>query len=242
MKHPLLNVLLMVSATLLTACDEGDIVDATFTDPTETLAVKFEGEVSGLDAWTDGYDVVVAAFDDASDYSVVQKQLTASADGRSALTLSGIPTSATSIELCVTNRLRRRVVTFESIALPAAGGTPTDTLHLRLSAPLDVSMMASIQRYIFDDAACSCSLCHSGPNARAGLDLSEGRSAGSLVGVASSRVDGATRVVPGNAAESVLHQALAEGNPAGLRYDHGNLLTAVLRRLIDDWIDGGAKE
>ncbi len=103
-------------------------------------------------------------------------------------------------------------------------------------------MFAGSQRSVCGGPAYNWSLCQSAEGARAGLDLSAGHSYAGLVGVASSRVEGAQRVVPGSSAASVLHSTLAEGNPAGLRYDHSPLLPAPLRRLIDDWIDGGAKE
>ena len=226
----------------LTACDEGDIVDEVFTDTTDHYVVEFTANVSGLDAWTEGYDVALAAFDGDSEYSVIQKQMTADADGRTRLILSGVPTTARTVEFCVTNKLRQRIITFECLDLDPAEHSPSDTIRFHLDAPANVGMFASIQRYIFDGAASNCSLCHGAENGRAGLDLTQGRSYAYLVGVASSRVNDGVRVVPGDAASSVLHATLAEGNPAGLRYDHSGLVSDVLRRLVDDWIDGGAKE
>lgn len=226
----------------LTACDEGDIVDEVFTDTTDHYVVEFTARVSGLDAWTEGYDVALAAFDGDSEYSVIQKQVTADADGRTRLILSGVPTTARTVEFCVTNKLRQRIITFECLDLDPAEHSPSDTIRFHLDAPANVGMFASIQRYVFDGAASNCSLCHGAENGRAGLDLTQGRSYAHLVGVASSRVSDAVRVVPGDATSSVLHATLAEGNPAGLRYDHSGLVNDVLRRLVDDWIDGGSKE
>lgn len=242
MKRPLLYIILCSAIAGLTACDEGDIIDETFVDETESYTVKFTADVTGLDAWTTGYDIVVAAFDGESDYAVIQKQLTTSADGNTTLVLSGIPTTARTVEFCVTNKLRRRIVTFESLAISPSAMSTSDTISFSLSSRMDVGMFATIQRHIFDGPAYNCSLCHGAEGGRAGLDLSEGHSWTNLVGAMSSRIDGALRVVPGSASESVLHQALAEGNPTALRYDHSNLLDGVLKRLIDDWIDGGAKE
>ncbi|MDO4211931.1 MAG: hypothetical protein Q4D23_09515 [Bacteroidales bacterium] len=242
MKRSLLYIFIGAAIATLTACDEGDITDEVFVDETESYVVKFTGDISGVDRWAEDYDIVLAAFDGESDYSVIQKQVTATDDARTTLILSGVPTTARSIEFCVTNKLRRRVISFESLAIDPSEHSPSDTLRLDLTSPINVGMFASIQRYIFDGAAYNCSLCHGAENGRAGLDLTQGRSHENLVSTASTRVEGGTRVVPGNASASVLHSALAEGNPAGLRYDHSGLIDDVVRRLIDDWIDAGAKD
>lgn len=231
---------LLLSAWWLTACDEGPIYDTLHGVETESRSAVFSGVVTGADRWAEGYDLVLAAFSDDSEYALVQKPVVPSADGSVSLTLGGIPSDAATVEFCVTDRLRRRIVTFESADIPALASA--DTLHLALVAPMNVGMFAAIQRCVFDGTAYNCSLCHGSESPRAGLDLSAGHSYADLVGTPSTRVDGAQRVVPGVAAASVLHSALAEGNPAGLRYDHSPLVPATLRRLIDDWIDAGAKE
>lgn len=242
MKRSLLYIFIGAAIATLTACDEGNITDEVFVDETESYVVKFTGDVSGVDRWADDYDIVLAAFDGESEYSVIQKQLTATDDGRTTLILSGVPTTARSIELCVTNKLRHRVITFESLVIDPAEHSPSDTISITLPSPVDVGMFASIQRFVFDGSAYNCSLCHGAENGRAGLDLTQGRSHDNLVNAASTRVEGAVRVEPGNTSTSVLHCALAEGNPAGLRYDHSGLVDDVIRRLIDDWIDAGAKD
>lgn len=242
MKRSLLYIFIGASIVALTACDEGDITDEIFVDETESYVVKFTGDISGVDRWAEDYDIVLAAFDGESDYSVIQKQVTATDDARTTFILSGVPTTARSIELCVTNKLRRRVITFESLTIDPSEHSPSDTISIALPSPIDVGMFASIQRYIFDGASYNCSLCHGAENGRAGLDLTQGRSHDNLVNAASTRVADALRVVPGNASASVLHSALAEGNPAGLRYDHSGLIDDAIRRLIDDWIDAGAKD
>lgn len=242
MKRSLLYIIIAASIGALTACDEGDIVDEIFASDAETYTVKFTAVLNGLDSWGTAYDIAVAAFDDASEYSVIQKQIVTDEAGRAAIVLSGVPRGARTIEFCATNKLRRRIVTFESLAIDPAEMSPSDTIRLNVATPIDVGMFAAIQHYIFDGTAYNCSLCHGAENGRAGLDLSDGHSYANLVGISSSRVAGGTRVVPGDADGSVLHQALAEGNPAALRYDHSGLLGDPLRRLVDDWISLGAKE
>lgn len=242
MKRSLLYIFIGAAIATLTACDEGDITDEVFVDETESYVVKFSGDISGIDRWAEDYDIVLAAFDGESEYSVIQKQLAATDDGRTTLILSGVPTTARSIELCVTNKLRRRIISFESLAIDPSEHSPSDTLRLDLTTPVNVGMFATIQRYIFDGSSYNCSLCHGAENGRAGLDLTPGRSHDNLVNAASTRVADGVRVVPGDASASVLHSALAEGNPAGLRYDHSGLIDDAIRRLIDDWIDAGAKD
>lgn len=242
MKRPILYTIICAAAGLCTSCDEGDIVDRTVTDGTDTYVMEFQGQVSGIDNWAEGYDIVIAAFDDEGEYSIIQKQLAKDdADRSTSIVVGGVPKTARTIELCATNKLRRRIVSFATLAvdpLAAAG----DTLRLTLTAPLDLGMFATIQRCVFDGTAYNCSLCHGAENGRASLDLSTGHSYANLVNTPSSRIDGAQRVVPRNSAESALHLTLAEGNPAALRFDHSNLLDEWMRRLIDDWIDHGAKE
>lgn len=242
MNRSLLYIIIATSIATLTACDEGNITDEVFVDETESYAVKFTGEISGIDRWAEDYDIVLAAFDGESEYSVIQKQLTASDDGHTTLVLSGVPTTARSIELCVTNKLRRRILSFESLAIDPSEHSPSDTLQLAPATPIDVGMFATIQRFVFDGSAYNCSLCHGAENGRAGLDLTQGRSHDNLVGVASTRVPDAVRVVPGDVSSSLLHSVLAEGNPAGLRYDHSGLIDDAVRRLVDDWINAGAKD
>lgn len=242
MKRSLLYIIIAASIGALTACDEGDIVDEIFASDAETYTVKFTAVLNGLDAWGAGYDIAVAAFDDESEYSVIQKQIVTDETGQAVIVLSGVPQSARTIEFCATNKLRRRIVTFESLTVDPSEMSTSDTIRLSLASPLDVSMFATIQRYIFDGTAYNCSLCHDAENGRAGLNLTDGHSYANLVGTSSSRVDDGIRVVPGDADGSVLHQTLAEGNPAALRYDHSNLLEEPLKRLIDDWIELGAKE
>lgn len=242
MKHALSPLLLCLplSAALFAACDEGPIYGSTFDGAEESRVVTISGTLIGVERWTDGYDLVLAAFDADSEYALVQKPIRPAVNGSVDVMLDAIPNEAATVEFCVTDRLRRRIVTFESLELSSTA--VADTLRLALPESMDVGMFAAIQRYVFDGAAYNCSLCHNGDGGRAGLDLSAGHSYGALVGVASTRVEGAQRVVPGESAASVLHTALAPDNPSALRYDHSPLLPASLRRLVDDWIDGGAQE
>ena len=115
----------------------------------------------------------------------------------------------------------------------------SDTLYLDAGA-VDAGMYATLQREVFDKR---CAHCHGGAGTAAGgLDLTEGRSYAALVGQPSLSVPDSTRVLPGNTAASILHQILLPEEVLGLPVTHGDLLSSTERRLIDEWIDAGARE
>jgi hypothetical protein len=192
--------------------------------------VTLEGTLSGWDGWSDGMSVVLAGFEDDNDYAVISKPVT-TAEG---LTLSQIPESVTSVELCVINRLRQRVATFKEIDFTQQ----TATISV---GTLNVSMYSCIQQSVFNT---TCAHCHGGSNfAAAGLNLTEGKSYDCLVNHASRKVDGGTLVIPGNAAGSVLPQVLGSSLTSTWGYDHSKeVLDANVLSLIDSWINAGATE
>ena len=100
-------------------------------------------------------------------------------------------------------------------------------------------MYAAIQHEIFNP---TCAQCHGlSTTAAAGLYLTEGQSHASLVDRPATAAEG-TRVVPGDAEGSVLHQVVNPGNEAGLGFSHEGMLTSTDElRLIDEWINAGAK-
>ena len=231
----------MAAAGAMTAsCDSGDIYETNTTGNTSTYKLKVTGQIVGQDSWPSGYTLCVAAFNDNSEYSLTQKQVMRSnidTDGMLNITLTNIPTTATTVGLYVTNNLRGRVVCFNSVKITDKQKY-SDTIRIDLDGVTDLSIMAGVQTGIFDNNAYNCSMCHGDSNPRASLTLTDGNSYTNLVGTASTRVEGATRVVPGNAEQSVLYQALQSGNPAGLRYDHSGLANNTMLQLIKDWIEG----
>ncbi len=108
---------------------------------------------------------------------------------------------------------------------------------------------ASIQRDIFSatdsSGRTSCVTCHTdqGRTPAAGLVLLEGRAYGALVGVASTRKPGATRVTAGDPNASFLMDKLTGG--AGLVGNrmplNGPYLTDGQIRIIRRWIELGAR-
>jgi hypothetical protein len=233
-KYPIFVAFLALSfltAGGLTACDDGPVYESTTsTSGSDSRSVTVEGTLSGWEGWADGMSVVLAGFEDDNDYAVISKPVT-TAEG---LTLNQIPENVTSVALCVINRLRQRVATFEEIEFTQQ----TATLNV---GTLNVSMYHCIQQTVFNT---TCAHCHGGSNfAAAGLNLTEGKSYDCLVNHASKKVEGGTLVVPGDADGSVLTRVLGTSLTANWGYDHSKeVLDQNVLSLIDSWINAGAEE
>ena len=224
------------------SCDDGRIYEKEVTLPQEGLTLKLTGHLTGVDTWPEKYTLCVAGFTDESDYAVLSKVIASdhAAGGEVEVVLSGIKEEVTQLELCVTNRLRKRIVTFAQMEV-AARQQNSDTLTLDVGS-VDVGMYRTLQEEVFN---ASCIACH-GANGRAARDLflTEGQSYKALVGQASKVHEAMLLVAPGEASESLLPQVLSE---EGLvQHSHTDLLDAkkksTLLTLINDWIDAGAKE
>ena len=230
----------------LASCDSGDIVEKQYQEQSTGRVAKLTGTFSGINLWSSEYMVVLAGFSDGSIYSVVQKQIpTAVADGvKQEVVLSNISNTATTLELCVVNKLRERIITIASVDISDITGQ--DTIRFDVGEQ-EVGMWSSIQTAILDQA---CIRCHGGNgSSAAGLNLTKGNSHGQLVDVPSSRVDGVMRVASGNAEGSLLHQILADGGENILHVNHTEILSSEfkdelpnVRTLLDRWINNGAEE
>ena len=108
MKKYILFFFLPVLLIGLHACDEGRIYENAVVATGEGRTVKMTGRISGVDKWSGDYSVVVAGFDDESDYAIVSKVVPASESDNDEiqLTMSGITDEVTTVELCVINKLR----------------------------------------------------------------------------------------------------------------------------------------
>ena len=122
--------------------------------------------------------------------------------------------------------------------LQAVGFIVGDTIYLD-AGEVDASMYSAIQQ-VFDN---TCAQCHGlSTTAAAGLYLTGERSHADLVGQPATTVEG-TRVIPGDAEASVLHKVINPGNEAGLGFSHeGMINSSATLRLVDEWINAGAKE
>ena len=197
----------------ITSCDDGRIYEKTETLSEEGRTLKMSGKINGISKWPDGYSVVVAGFSDESEYAVV------------------------TIELCVINKLRKRVISFQSMD----DLTAVDDTILMDVGTVNVGMYHGIQEKVFNT---TCAHCHGGSSsAAANLYLTEGKSYEALVNRPSKKVDGMLLVKPGSAQESVLHTLLNTTISSTWGYDHSKeIVSSPILTLIDDWINNGAQE
>lgn len=234
-KYILLGAYLLLFAGL-SSCDDGPIYEKTGTISEEGRTLKMSGIINGISKWPDSYSIVVAGFSDESEYAVVTKTIPVPAieGDKIQVTMTGISDEVSTVELCVINKLRKRIISFQSMDdLTAADDT------IRMDAgTVNADMYNAIQQDVFDKG---CIGCHGiATSAAAGLSLLEGNSYQNLVGHSSSVVTGLLRVKAGSAEESVLHQIL---NTTGWKTNHSNMITEPnILTLIDDWIDNGAQE
>jgi hypothetical protein len=115
------------------------------------------------------------------------------------------------------------------------GGTEDTGLEATLS---------SIQENIFTPN-CASSSCHAGSSPQAGLDLSDGKSFGELVGVSSQQVPSLKRVEASNSGASYLVNKV-EGTAGNVGGNSSQMpkgrdpLSDEEIQAIKDWIDAGA--
>lgn len=225
---------LLALLAVTASCDDGRLYADRLIIPEEGRVVKLTATLEGLDTWSDGYSIVLAGFEDGSDYTVIAKSVQAADDGTVDITMSGVAEEVTTLEVCAINRIRKRVATYYELDCSTLGD---DTIRID-AGRLDVGMFATIQQDIFDR---TCTGCHGEGR---WLDLSVGASYQTLVGQPSTVFEGRTRVLPGSAAESVLYTILTTSESADLGTDHQTQFTLSEEQftLIGDWIDDGAKE
>lgn len=238
MKRISFAFILLVGIFVCVACDDGLIPEVNVTPQTDGYVAKLTGEITGIRNWSTQYTVTLAGFSEESDYAVVQKNLP-SADGRVNMTLSNIPTEVTRIELCVTNSLRKHVVTLASIHIADAAG---DTIRLDVGQ-LNASQFNTIQQQVFNT---TCANCHGGStSAAAGLYLTEGKSYDNIINRESKKAPGMMRVLPGDAENSILYQALTRdiSTDGKWHYDHTTeVVNENIVTMISNWINNGATE
>lgn len=241
MKRYIYTALLGLATIGLIACDDGKIYPETVT-LSEGKTVQLEGVLNGLENWPGAYRVSIAGFEHADDeYADVSKVITSSdvVDGKVSIVLSGIKDNITLVRLCVLDRLRKHIVTFDEVDISKA----TENVKMDVGT-VDISMLNAIQLSYFNT---TCANCHGASNrVAAGLYLTEGRSYGALVGVDSKKVEGKKLVEPNNATGSVLHMVLNQQSVEGISMAHRDLVSEknemTILPLIDSWINNGAKE
>jgi len=238
MNKTTITALLILVTLCFASCDDGRIQEKEISYK-QGRVVKMTGSLTGLENWPDEYSVAVAGFDGTDDYAVISKAIPKDASGPTEVVLSGISSKVTYVQLCVLDRLRRHVMTFQEIQLPQT----SDTIPLHVGT-VDVSMLNAIQQSYFNT---TCANCHGASNrAAAGLYLTEGKSHGAMVNVDSKKVKGKKLVEPYNASESVLNMVLSQETVEGISMAHYDLVSEKNKQsilpLIDSWINNGAKE
>lgn len=228
--------LLFLALATLASCDDGPI-EETSKGYTDGTTAKVEGVLNGIDSWPSKYNIAIAGFESNDKYAVISKIITNSSideRGHFSVSLSGIPENVETLELCVINRLRQRVITLYSENISQAAGS------INIDAgEFDAEMYNMIQTHLFD---VSCTACHGGSTfSAAGLNLTTGKSYDGLVDKPSKKAEGLYLVAPGDVTNSVLHLVLNTDISADWRQNHADMLnkerTAELLTMIDDWID-----
>ena len=134
------------------ACDDGLIYEQEHAPEHTGYTAKLTAHVTGADTWPDYYDVALATFGE-SDYSRSQTTVHPDTEGNVTLLLYNIGNDVRTVEFCVTNTLRRRVLTFASADVSSA---VDDTIYLD-AGEVDASMYAAIQHDVFNN---TCAQCH----------------------------------------------------------------------------------
>ncbi len=242
--HQIISSALLLAACCLTGCDDGRIYADSNSLTQEGLTAEIRCTLSGVDYWrsSQSYFLSAATFDDASDqYASVSLNISPEAARGERLVLSGVPASASSIEICVLDRLRKKVVTFGSFDL---AGAPVEADTVRFDAgAIDVAPLAALQTVLFTPA---CSACHGGSaNAAAGLSLlTADETRANTVGVEARRVlPGAElRVSPGEPEASLLYLALTTDISTRWVYDHSvELVNPSLSDILRLWITSAGR-
>ena len=234
MQKNFIGAALLMTAALCTSCDDGRIYPEDIL-PTgrEGRVAKVVGTISGQDTWAAGYEVVVAAFNAESDYALITKNIPNETQEVN-MTMTAIPNEATTIELCVIDRLRQRVATLKSVDI-ANSSDARDTILID-TGTMDAGMLATLQDNVFTPR---CATCHGlSSSAAGGINLTKGNTYASIVGVPSRRMPDKNIVEPGQSSESVLQMMLNTDISASWGYDHGNAdISNTWKEILTKWID-----
>lgn len=196
-------------ALALAACDSGNILDQEIAVQTTGRVVKLTATVSGLGEWDGATNVALAAFADGNQYASTQRVIPEStSDGELvSITMDNLSADISTVELALTNKLRKRILTLVSIRIDDFP-SGTDTLHMDLGV-LRLGPTDCIRRGVFDVA---CIQCHgANGHAAAGLDL--------------------TRDLP---KKDKLEAILQDGGASTLHYNHTDVLSSHFKQNLDE--------
>lgn len=215
-------------------CDDGKIYPDNSTIEATGFTLTMKGEIAGCTQYDgSGYTVALAAFEEGNEFAVVSKNLD---DGSDDVSVTNVDRKVSTVEVCIINRLRKRVVTLASENVAEA----TDNDVIFNVGTLNVSPFSGINHDIFTT---TCLQCHGGTETpAAGLDLNPSKAYADIVDVPSTVVEGEKIVAPGDASASTLWQIVATDISESWRFDHSNLLTSDKSSFIEFWINNGAHD
>lgn len=227
--------LLAIISCLLASCDSGNILDKEITVRESGKVVKLTATIIGISDWGGKYNVAVAAFSGDNQYALTQRAISENiAEGTSvSIVMNNLSAEVNTVELALTNRLRKRILTLASMAIDDFKDDG-DTIRMDIGT-IRVDEIGCIQRGIFDVA---CIQCHGANGRSAGnLNLTEGNAPACLVDVdAQSSVagQGYKRIVEGNPDASLLYQILNPGGEDILHYNHTEVLSSQFKNNLDE--------
>lgn len=230
-------------AVITQSCDDGRLFEKETVVAPEGRSVTLKARLTGISSWPDpAMYVVIAGFNDESDYALINKAIPApSVEGEEVtVQLSGIKEDVTRVELCVINRLRKHILTFYTIEESEL--TVSNEIEVD-AGTFNLAMFNVIQQRVFNT---TCVNCHgASTSAAAGLYLTEGKSYDAIVSKPSKKMEGLNIIEPGNPTKSAMYQTLASDVSItdGWHYNHtSEVVDDDILSLIRQWITQGAKE
>lgn len=229
--------LIGLTALLCAGCDEGKIYPPENTAGEEGFTVVLSGSITGAESYAaTGYSPVLAVFEEGSEFAEVSKAVESGSDN---VELNNVKVENGSVELCVINSLRKRILTLASLDIDASIAEKGGIVRFDVG-DVNISPFEMISDRIFST---TCIQCHGGTShSAAGLNLSPEQAYFMLVDVASTVEPGMMRVKPEKKDQSTLWEAVATDASANWSFNHSNLLPSEQSAFIGNWIEKGAQK
>ena len=240
------NYILAIIACISTlcSCDDGLIYDKEYVAPASSgYTAVVTGTFKGQTSWPSRYSIVVAGFNDNSEYAIIQKTLAAkNNDGKEIrMVLSNISDTTRTLEIAIVNSLRKRIATLYSYEIPV-NQDAKDTIRMNVGE-LNIGMFETINKEVFQGM--NCSRCHASATAAAHLDLTKDNAYKSLLSMQSSKNPEYRRVKRYDTDSSYMYRVITTGTPE-VGYNHPALFVdskhSAFLSIIKNWIENGAKE
>lgn len=225
----------IAATAIATGCDDGKIYPSDVDLSGDNgISVVMTGTITRAgNSYESGYTLALAAFKEGNEFAVASKTV---GDGSETVELTNVSPAVNSVELCVINSLRKRILTLASVGVDVSAG---DRVKFDIGN-VDASPFSAINSEIFST---TCVQCHGATgHAAAGLDLQPDKAYEMLVNVPSTVADGLKRVAPGDASSSTLWQAVATDISSSWSFHHNNLLTSDQSAFIENWINNSQND